>query len=98
MRKASLLGLYLCDLSMTVLVYGSSTNAGDIRGTVTDPSGALIPEVTVTVLNVETGVAKDYVTNHDGVYDTSSVVTGQYQITFTKNGFNRLVRGPVTVP
>jgi hypothetical protein len=49
------------------------------------------------VLNVETGVAKDYVANSDGVYDTSSIVTGQYQITFTKTGFNRLVRGPVTV-
>jgi hypothetical protein len=77
--------------------HAQSTNAGDIRGTVTDQSGALVPEVTVTVLNVETGVAKDYVTNHDGVYDTSSIVTGQYQITFTKTGFNRLIRGPVTV-
>ena len=97
MRKASLWGLCLFVVSMASPAFAQSTNAGDIRGTVTDPSGALIPEVTVTVLNVETGVTKDYVTNHDGVYDTSSIVTGQYQITFTKDGFNRLVRGPVTV-
>jgi hypothetical protein len=97
MRKASLWGLYLLAVSMMGPAYAQSTNAGDIRGTVTDQSGALIPEVTVTVLNVDTGVTKDYVTNQDGLYDTSSVVTGRYQITFTKTGFNRLVRGPVTV-
>lgn len=97
MRKTRLLGLSLLAMSMVSLGRAQSTNAGDIRGTVTDQSGALVPEVTVTVLNVETGVAKDYVTNHDGVFDTSSIVTGQYQITFTKTGFNRLVRGPVTV-
>jgi hypothetical protein len=97
MRKASLWGLCLLAVSAAGSGHAQSTNAGDIRGTVTDQSGALIPEVTVTVLNVETGVAKDYVTNSDGVYDTSSIVTGQYQITFTKTGFNRLVRGPVTV-
>ena len=77
--------------------HAQSTNAGDIRGTVTDPTGALVPEVTVTVMNIETGVSKDFVTNHDGLYDTSSIVTGRYQITFTKNGFNKLVRGPVTI-
>ncbi len=97
MRRASLWGLYLLAVSMVGPAYAQSTNAGDIRGTVTDQSGALVPEVTVTVLNVDTGVAKDYVTNRDGVFDTSSIVTGQYQITFTKTGFNRLVRGPVTV-
>ena len=97
MRKASLWGLYLLAVSMMGPTYAQSTNAGDIRGTVTDQSGALIPEVTVTVLNVDTGVTRDYVTNQDGLYDTSSVVTGRYQITFTKTGFNRLVRGPVTV-
>src|ERR1700760_3360242 len=43
--------------------FAQSTNAGDIRGTVTDPSGALIPGVTVSVLNVDTGISKDFVTN-----------------------------------
>jgi len=97
MRKASLWGLCLFAVSMAGSAFAQSTNAGDIRGTVTDPTGALIPDVTVTVLNVETGVTKDYVTNHDGLYDTSSIVTGRYQITFTKTGFNRLVRGPITI-
>src|SRR5665811_1318645 len=77
--------------------FAQSTNSGDIHGSVTDSTGALIPGVKITVLNIETGVSKDYTTNQDGLYDTSSIVTGSYQLTFTRDGFERLVRGPVTV-
>jgi hypothetical protein len=77
--------------------FGQSTNSGDIRGTVTDSSGALIPGVKVTVLNVDTGVSKDFPTNQDGLYDTSSIVTGSYTVTFTKENFEQLVRGPITL-
>jgi hypothetical protein len=74
-----------------------STNSGDIRGTVTDTTGALIPGATVTVLDVDTGVSKDYTTNQDGLYDTSSIVAGSYKLTFTMQGFEQLVRGPITL-
>jgi hypothetical protein len=90
-------------LVLLLLIGGSgaclaqSTNSGDIRGVVTDSSGALIPGATVTVLNVETGVSKDYVANQDGLYDTSSIVTGTYKLIFTKDGFEKLVRGPITL-
>ena len=77
--------------------YAQSTNAGDIRGIVTDPSGALIPGATVNVLNLDTGVAKDYPTNNDGLFDTDSIIAGSYKLTFTKNGFETFVRGPITV-
>src|SRR5689334_12393171 len=79
------------------LGFAQSVNSGDIRGTVTDPSGALMPGATVTVLNVDTGVTKDFVTNQDGVYDTSSIVVGRYKVTFTNPGFETLVRGPITL-
>src|SRR5690348_5440694 len=74
-----------------------SVNSGDIRGTVTDPSGAVIPNATVSVLNVDTGVSKDFKTNQDGLYDTSSIITGNYKVTFTAPGFQALVRGPITL-
>jgi hypothetical protein len=77
--------------------FSQSTNSGDIRGSVTDPTGALVPGVTVTVLNVDTGVSKDYATNQDGLYDTSSIVAGNYKVTFAKTGFEELVRGPITL-
>jgi hypothetical protein len=76
---------------------GQSTNSGDINGIVTDNTGAAVPGATVTVLNVETGVSKTYVTNGSGVYDTSSIVAGTYKITFAKQGYSTLVRPSITL-
>lgn len=77
--------------------FAQSVAAGDIRGTVTDTTGAVIPQAKVTVLNVNTGVSKDFFSNQDGVYDTSSIVTGSYKLTFTRDGFEEFVRGPITL-
>ncbi len=77
--------------------FAQSMNAGDIRGIVTDSSGAALPDVTVTVLNKNTGVSKDYNTNSDGLYDTSSIVAGTYELTFTKQGFSKFVRSNITI-
>ena len=90
-----ILPLFLVFANVTGLA--QSTNAGDIRGTVTDASGALIPGVTVTVTNVDTGVMRTLVTNDAGIYDTGSIVTGSYTLTFSKEGFQKAVRGPVTL-
>ena len=101
MRRASWLllhfaftGLLLCIASIGL---AQSTNSGDIRGTVTDSTGALIPGVTVTVVNVDTGVSKSYTTDQDGLYDTSSIVAGHYKLTFMRQGFETFVRGPITL-
>jgi hypothetical protein len=77
--------------------FAQSMNAGDIRGIVTDSTGAAVPGVAVSVLNKNTGVAKDLVTNSDGLYDTSSIVAGSYEITFSKAGFSKLVRSNITI-
>ena len=90
----SLLCLLLCASGLSL---AQSTNSGDIRGTVTDSTGAVIPDVKVTVLNVDTGISKDFVTNSDGLFDTSSIVAGNYKVTFTRDGFEQLVRGPITL-
>jgi hypothetical protein len=77
--------------------YAQSTNSGDIRGTVTDPTGALIPGVTVTVVNNDTGITKVLTTNKDGLYDTSSIVIGNYGVTFEKAGFAKFERSSITL-
>jgi hypothetical protein len=77
--------------------FGQAVNQGDISGTVTDSTGAAVPGATVTVLNIDTGVTKDYTTNDSGVYDTSSIVAGTYKVTFSRQGFSTLVRSSITV-
>jgi len=82
---------------MGAAAHGQGTNSGDIRGTVTDATGALLPGVTVTVVNLDTGVTKVLTTNKDGLYDTSSIVVGNYRITFQKQDFERFERSKVTL-
>src|SRR5215475_10107080 len=43
-----------------------NTNSGDLRGTALDPTGAIIPGVTVTVTDVDKGVTRTYVTDSAG--------------------------------
>ena len=81
----------------TGLGRAQNTNSGDIRGTASDPSGAVLPGVNVSIINVDTGATKEMVTNNDGLYDTASILPGRYRITFRKDGFEQLVRGPITL-
>jgi len=77
--------------------WAQNTNSGDIRGVATDPTGAAIPEVAVTVLDLDKGVTTGYKTNRDGLFDTGPIVTGHYKITFSKPGFGEYVRSSVTL-
>ena len=74
-----------------------SSNAGDIRGTVTDSSGAVIPGVAVTITNVLSGVVSSNSTNRAGLYDAISLLPGSYNLQFTKDGFQTFVRTGVTL-
>src|ERR1700732_417791 len=98
MRKALHVAIACCLLLCVAQVgLAQNTNSSDIRGTVTDPSGAVLPCVNVTVTNVDTGVVRDFVTNSDGLYDTNSILPGNYTITFSKDGFQKLVVGPIAL-
>jgi len=84
-------------LVTVTFLMAQSRNTGEVRGLVTDSSGAALPGATVTLTNIETGEVKTFVTNGQGLYDTVSTPTGTYNIAFTANGFKRLVQGPVLV-
>jgi len=86
----------MCALGLGT-AHAQSTNSGDIRGTVTDSTGALLPDVTVTVVNNDTGITKVLTTNRDGLYDTSSIVAGNYRITFEKSGFSKFERSSISL-
>jgi hypothetical protein len=78
-------------------VFSQSRNTGEIRGTVADATGAVLPGAAVTLTNIDTGETKEFVTNADGIYDTVSTPVGVYNISFTVKGFKKLVRGPFTL-
>ena len=72
-------------------------NAGEIRGTVFDQTGASVPTATVTILNKQTGVTKTLTAAGNGVYDVPSVEPGTYDVTFSKVGFQKLVRSNIVL-
>ena len=71
--------------------------SGEIRGTVTDPSQAVVEGVKVTVTNVATGVSLKATTDADGVYDVPYVQPGEYTVTFAKDAFKTLTRSGITL-
>ncbi len=90
-------GVIFGTLVFAAVAMAQNTNTGEIRGTVTDPSGAVVPGVTVKVTNINTGISKTFITNDAGLYDTVSTPPGNYNITFTKSGFKQFSVGPVVL-
>jgi hypothetical protein len=74
------------------LVFAQNSNTGEIKGGVTDPAGAMVPDVAVSVTNVQTGVVTMTKTNESGLYDVPFLVPGSYTVKFSKQGFRDLVR------
>lgn len=72
----------------------AQTITGSVNGTVTDPSGAVIPNAKVTATNVDTGVATAATTNNDGVYNIRFLQIGNYKVTIEAQGFADSTVGP----
>jgi len=90
------LALLVC-LGLASVGFAQNSNSGEIRGVVTDPTGAAIPGVAVTILNTQTGVSRSLTTNEAGVYDAVAILPGSYQVTFNKEGFAKLVRSGINL-
>jgi len=80
------------------ILLAQATNSADVAGTVTDPSGAVVPEVNVVVNDLDKNVERTFVTNAAGVYDTGPLIPAdRYTLVFKKDGFTTVQRGPMTL-
>ena len=70
---------------------------GSIVGTIEDPSGSVVPNVTVTITNAATGLTRSTTTDAAGRYTLSSVVAGTYELKTAAQGFRPLSRAGVEV-
>jgi carboxypeptidase family protein/TonB-dependent receptor-like protein len=95
LRSAFIMALW--SLSFLGIAVGQGRQSGEIRGTVTDPSQALLVGVKVAVSNVATGVSLTTTTDTSGIYDVPFVQPGRYDITFAKDNFKTLTRSGITV-
>lgn len=68
-------------------VLAAQVITGQLTGRVTDPSGAVVPGVQVTVKQTETGVTRTAETNNEGYYTATLLPPGGYEILTQKSGF-----------
>ncbi len=67
----------------------AQSSTGSVRGTVQDPSGAVIPNVGVVLTNTATGVQLRTQSNESGLYVFPSVVPGPYQLSAESAGMTK---------
>lgn len=85
-RMVSALWFVSC-LAFATNGWAQLSTSATINGTVTDASGAVIPQASVVVINEATGVRTTTQTNNDGSFVLPGLVVGTYTVTVSKQGF-----------
>ena len=70
---------------------------GSIEGVVTDESGGVLPGVTVTVTNLDTGDTRVVVTNESGLYRAPLLSLGRYRVSAELAGFKKLEQSGINI-
>ena len=87
--------------SILAIVFGiqvfAQTVSGTLRGTVTDPNGAVVPNATVKVVSTETGLERTVVSSSDGVYNFAFLPIGTYTLEATGANFAKFVEQNVLI-
>src|SRR5260370_12984077 len=84
MKRLVLAILVIFSLAVAV---DAQTFRGAINGTVTDPSGAVVPNAAVKATETATGIDHNTVTTSDGVFAFQDIPLGSYKVTVAASGF-----------
>jgi hypothetical protein len=84
---------------MVVTLWTTSAGAQTARitGTITDPTKAVVPGATLTIVNAETNDARVAVSNERGQYDVPFLPSGRYTVTCELQGFQKMRREGIAV-
>ena len=90
----------LCAVTVLCLppcVVLAQVTTGRIVGVITDPSGSRVPDVTVTITQVDTSAAISVTTDSEGSYSGTNLNIGRYEVSCQKTGFQRAIQSSVVV-
>src|SRR5512147_2754984 len=74
-------------LLMTPMRGFAQATSGTLSGTVTDPSGAVVPNATVTITDADRGSTLTITTNGEGFFSRTQLPNGRYNLKVTASGF-----------
>ncbi|HEX4156583.1 MAG TPA: carboxypeptidase regulatory-like domain-containing protein [Acidobacteriaceae bacterium] len=91
LRHRLLAAIFAVVSPLLLLVFSApaiqAQNSGDITGTITDSTGAVIPRATVTIINLGTGESHTATTNGAGLFDFPGLDNGRYNLSVQMTGF-----------
>jgi hypothetical protein len=97
-RRISLVGMLLFIWALGPAVAAAAQGAGAvILGTVKDAQGGVLPGVTLTLRNVESGVTRTAATESDGTYRLPGLLPGRYDLTAELSGFRNAEAKSLTI-
>src|SRR5437773_5016758 len=76
-----------CFIGLASAGYSQGTNLGTIRGSVSDPNGAVLPNAAVKVTDQTTGLSRDVTTDNEGNYEVAALKPGPYKVAVSASGF-----------
>src|SRR5215218_4682966 len=81
-------------LALLIGVASASAQQGttEVRGRVVDAQGGMLPGVTLTVKNQDTGMFRTTVSGEDGTFIVSGIVPGRYEVSAELQGFKKFLR------
>src|ERR1700690_2268351 len=95
LRLVAFVAIFLIVAAGALLAQSAGTSG--LVGTITDPSGAAVPNVTVTLTSSDTNQARTATTGGDGQYKFTLLPPGAYKVRFAANGFKTAEISAVTM-
>ena len=82
---------------LAAVALAQTAGTGAIAGTITDPSGAVVPNAAIKAINVTTAETRTAVSSSNGTYLVPLLLPGTYRVEASKSGFKLSVSGDVPV-
>src|SRR6185437_7728853 len=92
-----LLAYILAIVGPACIPAGAQQITGTIRGTVTDPSGAVVQQATVTATQIETGFTRSATTESSGAFVLLELPVGHYRLEVTASNFETYVQQGISL-